>query len=88
MNAGHPGDLRPQSHFRFIPGGTSVPIVFSPLMNMAIKEPGDLRSILLHDYAINMRSSRFAHYEKLYQVVEEAREDCERLRKALAELQD
>ena len=52
------GDLRPQSHFRFSPAGTWVPIMFSPLMNMAIKEPEDLRNILLHDYAINMRSSR------------------------------
>ncbi len=74
--------------------------MFPPSMNMASKEPEDLRSILLHDYALAAKHYAWAvgelnrqravlpvaHYEKLYQVVEDAREDCERLRKAISEL--
>jgi hypothetical protein len=74
--------------------------MFPPLMNMVSKEPEDLRSILLHDYALaakhyagavgELNRQRavlpVAHYENLYRVVEDARQNCELLRKALADL--
>jgi hypothetical protein len=65
------------------------------------QEPENLMNILLHDYAVAAKHFAWAvcelncqravlpiaHYEKLYRVVEDAREDCERLRKALADLE-
>jgi hypothetical protein len=69
---------------------------------MPSSEPSELRSILLQEYATATRHYAWAvgelnrqrallppeHYKELYRVAEDAREDCERLRKAIAELAD
>jgi len=67
---------------------------------MAPKKPDDTKSKLLHDYAAATKHYAWAvgelnrqravlpvdHYKELYRVAEDAREECEQLRKAITDL--
>jgi hypothetical protein len=68
--------------------------------HMPSKDDGKHRSILFQDYAAATKHYAWAvgelnrqrallpkeHYKEMYKVAEDAREDCERLRKAILEL--
>lgn len=67
---------------------------------MASQKQDDLKSKLLHDYATATKHYAWAvgeldrqravlpkeHYQEMYFVAEEARKDCEQLRKAISDL--